>query len=60
MLLLSSSILQTQASTQCNSFPKIFGSDLAGTFFNDMDVYEDYIGVAGDTSDRYLFGITAV
>ena len=44
-------------STTCNSFPKIFGGSQQHTFLINIDVYNDYMALAGDTSDGSITGI---
>ena len=57
LLLLVSLIGPTQSITPCNSFPKIFGGLSGGTTVSQIDVYNDYLALAGDTFDNSLTGI---
>jgi hypothetical protein len=45
LLLMSSMIPHSHAFTNCNSFPKIFGSGIKSTLFCDMDVFDDYLAI---------------
>ena len=38
----------------CNSFPKIFGGSGDDSFINQIDVFADYLTMAGGTSDITL------
>jgi hypothetical protein len=58
LLLLMSLIDPVQSTTTCNSFPKIFGGSSAGTYHFHIDVFNDYLALAGDTRDNSLTGIT--
>jgi hypothetical protein len=40
-----------QSTTTCNSFPKIFGGSLADTELYHIDVFNDYLALAGHTND---------
>ena len=51
-------ISPVESTTPCNSFPKIFGGYSANTFLYHIDVYNDYLALAGYTSDNTLTGIT--
>jgi len=57
-LLLAISFIGVVQSTTCNSFPKIFGGSSSHTYLNHIDVYNDYLALAGHTFDNYLTGIT--
>jgi hypothetical protein len=48
-----------QSNTTCNSFPKIFGGTSSGTFLYQIDVYNDYLALVGDTHDAFT-GITTI
>ena len=48
-----------QSTTPCNSFPKIFGGSLDGTFTYHFDVYSDYLALAGYTRDSSLTGTSS-
>ena len=54
MLLLLITMIGTVQSTTCNSFPKIFGGSLGDTWVNNIDVFDDYLAIAGGTSDSSL------
>jgi len=43
-------------SAACNNFPKIFGGSLSNTNLWHIDVYNDYLALAGETSDSSLTG----
>jgi hypothetical protein len=45
-----------QSTTPCNSFPKIFGGGSGDTSLNHIDVFNDYLALAGHTSDNTLTG----
>ena len=47
-----------KSTTPCNSFPKIFGGNSASTYLYHIDVFNDYLALAGDTWDNSLTGIT--
>ena len=51
LLLIFASVIK--ASPLCNSFPKIFGG-----YPGDIDVFEDYLALAGDLHDSSLSGLT--
>ena len=46
-----------QSSTPCNSFPKIFGGGSGDTYLRHIDVFNDYLALAGYTDDYTLTGI---
>jgi hypothetical protein len=46
-------------SATCNSFPKIFGGSSGHTYLNQIDVYNDYLALAGNTQDNTLTGISS-
>jgi hypothetical protein len=48
-----------QSTTPCNSFPKIFGGNLASTGLWHIDVFNDYLALAGHTWDNSLTGISS-
>ena len=60
LLLLLSFIAPVQSITPCNSFPKIFGGSSGDTSLVQIDVYNDYLALAGRTSDNYLTGISSL
>jgi hypothetical protein len=47
-----------QLTTFCNSFPKIFGGSTYSTGLLHIDVYNDYLALAGGTYDITLTGVT--
>jgi hypothetical protein len=47
-----------QSTTTCNSFPKIFEGSSSDTYLYHIDVFNDYLALAGDTWDYSLTGIT--
>jgi hypothetical protein len=51
-------IVPVQSITPCNSFPKIFGGSSANTILFQIDVYNDYLALAGATYDNSITGIT--
>jgi len=56
MLLIS--LLDVAHSTTCNIFPKILGGSKGLTKVTQIDVYDDYLALAGNTWDNKLTGIT--
>lgn len=34
----------------CNSFPKIFGNGVSIAYLNQIDIFNDYLALAGNTS----------
>jgi hypothetical protein len=42
--------------TACNSFPKIFGGSNGNTQLYQIDVYNDYLAMAGMSEDTQLTG----
>ena len=44
-------------STTCNSFPKVFGGSSGGTYSFHIDIYNDYLAIAGNTNDKSYTGI---
>jgi hypothetical protein len=60
LLLLISFIRPTQSNTNttCNSFPKIFGGNTGDSNIFHIDVYNDYLALAGSTYDNSLTGKT--
>jgi hypothetical protein len=46
-----------QSTPTCNSFPKIFGSSSRDTYLSQIDAFNDYLALAGDTYDNTLTGI---
>jgi hypothetical protein len=59
MLLLILSIGAVKSTPTCNSFPKIFGGNSGNTPLFDIDAFNDYLALAGDTHDDSLTGITS-
>ena len=47
------------APATCNSFPKIFGGGGDHTFILQIDVFEDYLAMVGDTRDTTLKGLSS-
>jgi hypothetical protein len=58
LLVLMSLIGPARSTTPCNSFPKIFGGSSGATNVAQIDVYNDYLALAGSTWDNSLTGIT--
>ena len=58
MVLLISSIGAVRSSPTCNSFPKIFGGSSSDTILYQIDVFNDYLGLAGFTRVSSLTGIS--
>ena len=56
IFLLLLSFICTVQSTTCNSFPKIFGGSSGSTLLYHIDVYNDYLALAGGTKDNFLAG----
>ena len=56
-LLLQISWICVVQSTTCNSFPKIFGGSSGGTWVYHIDIYNDYLALAGNTNDYSYTGI---
>ena len=48
-----------QSTATCNSFPKIFGGSSRNTYIIQIDVFNDYLALAGDTTDNTLTGISS-
>jgi len=45
-----------KAQPSCNIFPKIFGGTVGHSFLHQIDVYNEYLAMAGDTYDIQLAG----
>jgi hypothetical protein len=45
------------ATTSCNSFPKIFGGQNGNTIIYQMDVFNDYLAFGGHSFDDTLTGV---
>ncbi len=58
LLLAISFIAVVQSTTTCNSFPKIFGGVSGQTYLYHIDVYNDYLALAGATNDISITGLT--
>jgi hypothetical protein len=58
LLLLISLIGPVQSTFPCNSFPKIFGGGSGDNVLFHIDVFNDYLALAGSTSDNSLAVIT--
>jgi hypothetical protein len=43
-----------------NSFPKVFGGDSGASILYHIDVYNDYLAMAGGTNDYSLTGISTL
>jgi hypothetical protein len=52
-------ISPVQSYTPCNSFPKIFGGSSGNTNLLHIDVFNDYLALAGSTDDNSLTGIAS-
>jgi hypothetical protein len=48
--------VEVKGITNCNSFPKILGANQGNTILNQIDVYSDYLAMAGHTLDNALTG----
>jgi hypothetical protein len=48
-----------QSTPTCNSFPKIFGGNSGQTYLYQIDAFNDYLALAGDTYDTSLTGISS-
>ena len=57
MLLFISFIGQVEATPTCNSFPKIFGGSSDNTVLRQIDVFNDYLVIAGANLDNTLTGV---
>jgi hypothetical protein len=57
-LLLIASLPSIKATTTCNSFPKIFGGSSGHSYLYQIDVYNDYLAMGGETSDNSITGMT--
>ena len=49
-----------KATTSCNSFPKIFGGSSGISLLYQIDVFNDYLAMAGETLDNSLTGLTTL
>jgi hypothetical protein len=47
-----------QTTPTCNSFPKIFGGSSAFTYLKQIDAFNDFLAIAGETHDIGLLGLT--
>jgi hypothetical protein len=47
MVLLLASLITSAHSTNCDVFPKIFGGSSGSTYLNHIDVFNDYLALAG-------------
>ena len=56
-LLLIASLPSIKATTTCNSFPKIFGGSSDYSYLYQIDVYNDYLAMGGETFDNSITGI---
>ncbi len=50
-------LLPSINASTCNSFPKIFGGSIENSYLTQIDVYNDYLALAGDTKDNSLTGM---
>jgi hypothetical protein len=46
-------------SAPCNAFPLVFGANSGHSYLNQIDIYGDYLALAGDTNDQELTGSTS-
>jgi hypothetical protein len=53
------SFIRPAQSATCNSFPVIFGGSTGHTYLLQIDVYNDYLALAGNTQDNTLTGISS-
>ena len=53
------SLIHSVNSTACNNFPKIFGGSSGHTWLFHIDVFNDYLALAGDTNDISFTGISS-
>jgi hypothetical protein len=58
MVVLISLIGAVESTPACNSFPKIFGGSSSHTFLYQIDAFNDYLAIAGDTFDNDLTGVS--
>ena len=54
MVLLLASLITSAHSTNCDVFPKIFGGSSGSTYLNHIDVFNDYLALAGYTNDKSI------
>jgi hypothetical protein len=52
------SLINSVESATCNNFPKIFGGSSSSSILYQIDVYNDYLAMAGVTYDSTLTGIS--
>ena len=48
------SLIHSVESAACNNFPKIFGGSSGHTYLIHIDVFNDYLALAGGTGDSSL------
>ncbi len=48
--------MQITYNAPCNIYPKVFGANTGDSYLNQIDVYGDYLAMAGDTNDNSLTG----
>jgi hypothetical protein len=53
------SFIRPAQSATCNSFPEIFGGSSGDTYLIQIDVYNDYLALAGNSQDNTLTGISS-
>ncbi len=49
-------MIHSVKSTACNNFPKLFGGSSGSTYLLHIDIFNDYLALAGDTYDSVLLG----
>ena len=59
LLLLLALISRVESTSSCKSFPKIFGGNDGHTYLYQIDVYKDYLVMAGSTFDKSLTSLTS-
>jgi hypothetical protein len=53
------SLINPVKSAACNNFPKIFGGSSGTTYLLHIDIFNDYLALAGGTSDISLTGTSS-
>jgi len=59
VIFLMIALLPSINASTCNSFPKIFGGSIADSYLTQIDVYNDYLAMAGDTKDNSITGMSS-
>jgi hypothetical protein len=59
-MIASSPSIKATAPSTCNSFPKIFGGSSDVSVLYQIDVFNDYLAMAGYTLDNTLTGLTTL